>query len=152
MNSNFLSSSKSKKFEKCSEAEACKLKAAGKTELYKIDFTYDSWTKEYGLYCGTNGKMDLTEKRELGKTIYFFINVIGCFVILYSIDKIGRKNTAVLTAVVVMSSMSVASLIRGWYVGMISTGIANGCEGCLLNLMNVIMCESSCKISLTFNI
>ena len=107
--------------------------------MYKITFTYDSWTWKYDLYCDKQGE------RELGKTLYFFMNTFGCFSILYLLDRIGRRNTAYFTAIVVVTVMSIASVVPHWYVGMLAMGLANGCEGCFSNLFNVIMSESSCK-------
>ena len=116
----------------CTEKEACL-----DLEKNSITFSYGAWTQKYHLYC------DKARIRNWGKSLYFICNTLGCFCVLSLLDKVGRRVTAVACSIVVSLSLILACLVDSWFVRMILTGLANGCEGCFSNLFIVIISECS---------
>ena len=119
---------------KCTEQAACLQRPHS-----EFKFSYDSWTKKYGLYC------EKEHMRENGKTLFFVCNCISSFGILMMLDLIGRKNTSTLCAGIIIVCSGIATVVDSWYWKMASLGLTLGCEGCFSNLFNLLMNESSRK-------
>ena len=115
----------------CPEEDACR------DPKGKLFFTYNSWTQKYGLKC------DHEEDRSLGKTVFLVMNTIGCFTILSLVDRYGRKFTMILATTIIIISAISAATFDSWFVRMFLLGLANGCEGCFSNILNLLMNESS---------
>ena len=125
-------------FENCTEKKCCDfLKDPSTADKCLIEWSYDSWTKNYKYYC------DKANDRTLGKALVLLISTLVCFSILFLADRLGRRTVVRLSSVIIILGCICTFAVPDLFWKMVAIGFAAGAEGAFSALFSILINEAT---------